>query len=144
MKLDLNKEQLSELENLHKKSTPGDWVPKDLSQALKNNNDIILIVELRNKAEQLINMAKQLIYAENWYAVRLQRLRDLCEKHDLLTEFCNIVANGKESPTDPPTYQNILNKLERDITKYKKKNDILQNKLDELQLSLLNSKGQSR
>lgn len=144
MKLDLNKEQLSELENLHKKSTPGDWVPKDLSQALKNNNDIILIVELRNKAEQLINMSKQLIHAENWYAVRLQKLRDLCEKHNLLTEFCNIVANGKESPTDPPTYQNIINKLEQDITKYKKKNNILQNKLDELQLSLLNSKGQSR
>lgn len=144
MQKKLNKEELTELERLEKKSTPAHWVAKDLAQALKNNNDIILIVELRNKAEQLINMSKQLIHAENWYAVRLQKLRDLCEKHNLLTEFCNIVANGKESPTDPPTYQNIINKLEQDITKYKKKNNILQNKLDELQLSLLNSKGQSR
>lgn len=138
MKKELNKEQLADLERLHKKSTPGNWIAKDLAQAFKNNNDIILIVELRNKAEQLINMAKQLIHSEEWYAVRLQKLRDLCEQHNLLTEFCNIVANGKESPLDPPTYQNIINQLQYDLEKHKKQINLLQNKLDEINLSQIN------
>ena len=36
-----------------------------------------------------------------WYAVRLRRLRDLAEKHGILTPFCSIVANGTEEPHEP-------------------------------------------
>lgn len=136
----LNKEQLSELTRLHQKATPGAWIAKDLSQALKLNEDILLILELRNKASSLIDMAKQLIHSEKWYAVRLQHLRDLCEKNNLLTEFCNIVANGRESPTDPPTYHNILSQLEYDLQKYKKENKLLQDKLDKIELQKIKNK----
>lgn len=136
----LTKEELSELNRLHQKATPGNWIAKDLMQGLKVNEDIFLILELRNKAASLIDMAKQLIHSEKWYAARLQHLRDLCEKNNLLTEFCNIVANGKESPTDPPTYQNIINKLERDLEKCKKENQLLQSKLDQIQLSKVQNK----
>jgi hypothetical protein len=121
MKNILSKSELSELERLNKVASPAHWIPLDLSQALKKNEDIVLIVELRNKAGRLIDMAKQLLHTEKWYAIRLRQLRDLCEKHNLLTEFCNIVANGKENHTAPPTYQNIVNQLEYELEQYKKK-----------------------
>jgi hypothetical protein len=112
----MKKDKLKYLEEINQKATAAPWIPKDLSQGLQNNSDIILLIELRNNAANLIDAGKQLLWSQEWYATRLETLRALCEKNDLLTEFCNIVANGKESVDSPPTYQNQINaiKLERD------------------------------
>jgi DNA-binding transcriptional ArsR family regulator len=112
----MKKDKLKYLEEINQKATAAPWIPKDLSQGLQNNSDIILLIELRNNAANLIDAGKQLLWSQEWYATRLETLRALCEKNGLLTEFCNIVANGKESSDSPPTYQNQINaiKLERD------------------------------
>ena len=112
----MKKDKLKYLEELNQKATAAPWIPKDLSQGLQNNSDIILLIELRNNAANLIDAGKHLLWSQEWYATRLEALRALCENNSLLTEFCNIVANGKESADSPPTYQNQMNaiKLERD------------------------------
>lgn len=134
MKKNISKLELLELERLHKLSTSSHWIAKDLSQALNKDEDITLIVELRNKAEQLIDMSKSFLWAEKWYAIRLQMLRDLCEKNNLLKEFCDIVANGSSDSLPPNDYMKIHSTMEYEIDKLKKENERLQSKLDELDL----------
>lgn len=134
MMKNLNKLEIKELERLHKEATPANWIPKDIGQAAKKNEDIILIIELRNKAERLIDMAKSLLWSEKWYAIRLQMLRDLCEKNNLLKEFCDIVANGKSEALPPNDYMKIQSTMEREIEELKKQNQQLQEKLDQIQL----------
>ena len=110
-KFKMRKDKLEYLNYLNKKATPGPWIPMDLGQGLKRDADITLLVELRNNAEALIDSAQGQLWTEEWYAVRIEMLRDLCEKHGLLTEFCNIAANGKESVHSPATYQQQMNLL---------------------------------
>jgi hypothetical protein len=110
-KFKMRKEKLEYLKHLNQKATPGPWIPMDLGQGLKCNADITLLVELRNNAEALIDSAEGQLWTEEWYAVRIEMLRNLCEKHGLLTEFCNIAANGTESVHSPPTYQQQMNLL---------------------------------
>ena len=110
-KFKMRKEKLEYLKYLNQKATPGPWIPMDLGQGLKRNADITLLVELRNNAEALIDSAEGQLWTEEWYAVRIEMLRNLCEKHGLLTEFCNIAANGRESVHSPPTYQQQMNLL---------------------------------
>jgi vacuolar-type H+-ATPase subunit I/STV1 len=110
-KFKMRKDKLEYLDYLNKKATPGPWIPMDLGQGLKRDADITLLVELRNNAEALIDSAQGQLWTEEWYAARIEMLRDLCEKHGLLTEFCNIAANGKESASSPPTYQQQMNLL---------------------------------
>ena len=66
------------------------------------------MIQVKNNSE-LAALEKKLAWTEEWYAVRFQHLRKLCEDHNLLTEFCNIAANGREDITSPPTFQNLLN-----------------------------------
>jgi RNA processing factor Prp31 len=66
------------------------------------------MIQVKNNSE-LAALEKRLAWTEEWYAVRFQHLRKLCEDHNLLTEFCNIAANGREDMTSPPTFQNLLN-----------------------------------
>jgi hypothetical protein len=66
------------------------------------------MIQVKNNSE-LAALEKRLAWTEEWYAVRFQHLRKLCEDHNLLTEFCNIAANGREDATSPPTFQNLLN-----------------------------------
>ncbi|NDB82867.1 MAG: hypothetical protein EB127_09020 [Alphaproteobacteria bacterium] len=110
-KFQMRKEKLEYLKYLNQKATPGPWIPMDLGQGLKRDADITLLIELRNNAEALINSAQGQLWTEEWYAVRIEMLRNLCEKHGLLTEFCNIAANGTESVHSPPTYQQQMNLL---------------------------------
>lgn len=110
-KFKIRKDKLEYLDYLNKKATPGPWIPMDLGQGLKRDADITLLVELRNNAEALIDSAQGQLWTEEWYAARIEMLRDLCEKHGLLTEFCNIAANGTESVHSPPTYQQQMNLL---------------------------------
>jgi hypothetical protein len=110
-KFQMRKEKLEYLTELNKKATPGPWIPMDLGQGLKRDADITLLVELRNNAEALIDSAKGQLWTEEWYAARIELLRDLCDRNGFIVEFCNIAANGKESVHSPPTYQQQMNLL---------------------------------
>jgi len=110
-KFEMRKEKLDYLKELNQKATPGPWVAKDLSQGLKCDADITLLVELRNNAQALIDSGKSQLWTEEWYAARIELLRDLSERNGFLVEFCNIAANGKESVHSPPTYQQQMNLL---------------------------------
>ena len=112
----LHKEKLLNLERLNRAATPGPWIPKDLGQGLQKNEDISLLIELRNNADMLISDSRSRQHTEEWYAVRFELLRELCEQNNLLTEYCNIAANGVKDIHAPPTYQQQMEmlKFERD------------------------------
>lgn len=67
----------------------------------------------RLEAERLeaLRSKEHLAAAEQWYAVRLQRLRQLAEEKGCLGEYAGIVANGTGGPYEPPTYSQQLNLL---------------------------------
>lgn len=133
MKEHLTKLELKELEELNASATRPFWIAKDLG-CITKNEDICLIIKLRNKADGLISMAKSFLWNEKWYAIRLQMLRDLCEKNNLLKEFCDIVANGSSDSLPPNDYMKIHSSMEWEIEKLKKQNERLQSQLDELDL----------
>jgi hypothetical protein len=112
----LHKEKLLNLERLNRAATPGPWIPKDLGQGFQKNEDISLLIELRNNADMLISDSRSRQHTEEWYAVRFELLRELCEQNNLLTEYCNIAANGVKDIHAPPTYQQQMEllKFERD------------------------------
>lgn len=112
--LKVSKEKLLELFLLNSKANLSQWDGKDLKSL--SDIDIQLLIELKNFASDLISMARSKIHTEEWYAVRFELLRDLCEEHGLLTEYCNIAANGTKNIFDPPSYSQQLNilKFERD------------------------------
>ena len=70
------------------------------------NYCIYKLNQIKDNSEELTleKLEKKLAWTEEWYAVRFQHLRKLCEDHNLLTEFCNIAANGREDSTSPPTF----------------------------------------
>jgi hypothetical protein len=116
MNIRLSKQKLQRLSDLEKSATPENWFALDATKETKKIEDAILIVELRNNAKSLIEMSKELLHAEEWYAFRLQMLREFCESKGYLTEYCNIVANGKEDVSSPRTYVDLIQiaKHERD------------------------------
>lgn len=94
------------------------------------------IVELFNNSEELISAARSLNHTEQFYAVRFQLLRELCEEHGILNEYCNIAANGRKDIHDPPTYQLQLNLLRHERDAAEEKAKFWQDKYDELQLKI--------
>lgn len=46
---------------------------------------------------------------QQWYAERIERLKDLAKEKGFWPEVAAILANGTVSPTDPPTYARQLN-----------------------------------
>ena len=48
-------------------------------------------------------------YTEHWYAVRIERLKDLAKERGIWDEMAAIIANGSASVTEPPTYAQQLN-----------------------------------
>ncbi|MFA5379298.1 MAG: hypothetical protein WC455_26315 [Dehalococcoidia bacterium] len=50
-----------------------------------------LLLQARARIAELERSVK---FSEDWYGLRFERLRVLAEDHGLLTEYCNIVANG--------------------------------------------------
>lgn len=140
LELENKKEILNNLRKLNQKATPGPWIPLDLGQALKKNEDIVLLVELRNNAEMLINDSESRTHTEEWYSVRFELLRQLCEEHGFLTEYCNIAANGMKDIHSPPTYQQQMALLKYELEKTKEKAKFWQDKFDQLQLSSLDKK----
>lgn len=135
----LTKEKLKYLSDLEKLATPADWIPMDLSQALKSPKDIPLLIELRNNAVNLINEAKYAQDVEEFYEIRYEKLKELCEKNNLSTEFFNIMANGKEDLTAVPHYceiRSLKNKLEQANKTIKKCNESIEHVERELYLKL--------
>ena len=135
----LTKEKLKYLSDLEKSATPADWIPIDLGQALKSSKDIPLLIELRNNAADLINEAKYAQDVEEFYEIRYEKLKQLCEKNNLSTEFFNIMANGKEDLTAVPHYceiRNLKNKLEQANKTIKKCNESIADVERELYLKL--------
>lgn len=52
--------------------------------------------------------ARQIDHNESFYAVRIQAISDLAKQHGIWGEVAAILANGKVSPQDPPTYDHML------------------------------------
>ena len=52
--------------------------------------------------------ARQIDHNESFYAVRIQAISDLAKQHGIWDEVAAILANGKVSPQDPPTYDHML------------------------------------
>ena len=52
---------------------------------------------------------KALEQTEAWYATRIRRLEDLCKQHGCWDQAAAILANGTASPTEPRTYEQLLN-----------------------------------
>lgn len=53
-------------------------------------------------------------HTEYWYAVRLERIRDLAKEKGVWDEVATIIANGTVSPYEPPTHAQQLN-----VSKYR-------------------------
>jgi len=135
----LTKEKLKYLSELEKSATPADWVPMDLGQALKSPKDIPLLIELRNNAADLINEAKYAQDVEEFYENRYEKLKELCEKNNLSTEFFNIMANGKESSTAIPHHSEIRSlkyEIDKLVNRIKKSNENMEEMERELYLKL--------
>jgi hypothetical protein len=104
--------QLINLARLNRKTSPISWTKENFEEL--NEEDIELLVELKNNADLLISSARSLIFHEESSAVKFQLLRDLCEENGLLAEYCNIAANGVRNMGDHPTYAQQM-----EILKYK-------------------------
>lgn len=48
-------------------------------------------------------------FTRQWYAVRIERIRDLAKEHGIWPEAACILANGTADSSEPPTYAQILN-----------------------------------
>jgi len=134
IKLAEKRKKLIWLENLRRELNCKSIITKDLPSL--TDAERRFLVELFNSSEELISAARGLNHTEEFYAIRFQLLRELCEEHGLLHEYCNITANGRKDIHDPPTYALQINmlKYERDIMEEKAK--FWQDKYEDLQLKL--------
>lgn len=68
-------------------------------------------------------LAVELEFTHQWYAVRWQRLGDLIrdEAPQILDRACSVMANGTADTNDPPNYDEILNRLRYELTLAKSK-----------------------
>jgi chromosome segregation ATPase len=48
-------------------------------------------------------------FTRQWYAERIERIRDLAKEHGIWPEAACILANGTAAASEPPTYAQILN-----------------------------------
>jgi hypothetical protein len=62
-------------------------------------------------------------FTENWYGVRLERLKDLAKQHGIWHEMASIIANGTAHHSEPPTYAQMLNLAEHKAERLEKERD---------------------
>ena len=55
-------------------------------------------------------------FTEDWYAVRIARLSELCKKHGCWEEASAILANGTVDSSEPPTYAQTLSLLRHEVS----------------------------
>jgi hypothetical protein len=60
-------------------------------------------------------LERRLVHQQEWYAVRLERLRDLAKDNGLDREHCAIVANGTSESHEIPTYAQQMNILKHEV-----------------------------
>lgn len=72
-----------------------------------------------------MNDHEKLEFCEEWYAVRIERLKDLAKKHDIWPEMACILANGTGDPYEPPTYAQQMNLLRYRAEKAEKKLELI-------------------
>jgi uncharacterized protein (UPF0335 family) len=65
--------------------------------------EIISFLEMR-----LADAIRSKSHTEQWYAERIERLKDLCKQHNIWSEAASIIANGSLM-SEPPTYAQQLN-----------------------------------
>lgn len=51
--------------------------------------------------ERVATLERRDEFSQEWWGGRMERLRKLAKEHGLLTEFCNIAANGTAHVTEP-------------------------------------------
>lgn len=134
VKLDEKRKKLIWLEELRRDLNCESIIHMDLP--LLTDAHKRFIIELFNNSEELISAARSLNHTEQFYAVRFQLLRELCEEHGLLHEYCNIAANGRKDIHDPPTYDLQLNLLRHERDAAEEKAKFWQDKYEELQLKI--------
>jgi uncharacterized protein Yka (UPF0111/DUF47 family) len=62
-------------------------------------------------------------FTEQWYGVRLERLKDLAKEHGIWDQMACIVANGTASISEPPTYAQMLNMAQHKAERLEKERD---------------------
>jgi hypothetical protein len=62
--------------------------------------------DLRRERDEAVRSKEHTQY---WYAVRLERLKDLAKERGIWTEVAAIIANGTLTAVEPPTYAQQLN-----------------------------------
>lgn len=68
------------------------------------------VAEVIRKLEEARNAAEwRHEFTEQWYAVRLEKLKDLGVARGIWDEMAAIIANGTDSPNDPVNYAQLLN-----------------------------------
>lgn len=58
--------------------------------------------------DRLADAVKSRNHTQQWYAERLERLKDLCKEHGIWDKAASIIANGSLMG-EPPTYAQQLN-----------------------------------
>lgn len=129
-----NRKKLIWLEELRRELNCNSIVTMDFASLTDAHKRFL--VELFNNSEELISAARSLNHTEQFYAIRFQLLRELCEEHGLLHEYCNIAANGRKDIHDPPTYALQLNMLKHERDAMEEKAKFWQDKYEELQLKV--------
>lgn len=72
--------------------------------------DLAAVAAARDEATAEAEREKERArFAEEWYGVRWERLRDLLRGTDLWPHACDIMANGTDGMREPPTYARTLN-----------------------------------
>jgi len=75
------------------------------------------LVDLALEVREQIELARKnrdktlaaMEHTEAWYATRIRRLEDLCKQYGCWDQAASILANGTASPTEPRTYEQLLN-----------------------------------
>lgn len=93
---------------------------------LEDNEDAVakLYFEYKDRCEVL---EERLKHAHYWYAVRIERLKDLAKEKGIWHEVASILANGTLTGIvdgkpfyEPPTYASQMNALRYDVEKLQK------------------------
>jgi hypothetical protein len=80
-----------------------------------------LLAQTERLAKARDEAVRSKLFTEEWYAVRLQMIRDHAEKNGWLMTYANIVANGREDIQAPHTYQQQMELLRWDRDEWERK-----------------------
>lgn len=84
--------------------------PEEARRRVARAKEILeeLGVKKNSLRPELERLERELAHTREFYAVRWHTLRDLLVRKGAWEEACNILANCSASPTEPPTYPQLL------------------------------------